>query len=51
VGKGTAVVYSLGHKITGTWQRHSTTGPMSLKTSGGKNIRLAPGHTWIILDG
>jgi hypothetical protein len=51
VGKGSVVVFSGGRKITGTWQRHSTTGRMSLKSSGGRTITLAPGHTWIMLDG
>ncbi|GAB3929270.1 hypothetical protein GCM10011575_26440 [Microlunatus endophyticus] len=51
VGKGTVVVYSHGRKITGTWQRSSTTGPMTLKTSSGKSIVLAPGHTWLMLQG
>lgn len=51
VGKGTVVVYSHGRKITGTWQRRSSSGPMTLKTSNGKDIVLAPGHTWVMLDG
>lgn len=51
VGTGTVIVYSHGRKITGTWQRTSVNGPMSLKTSGGKTIVLAAGHTWIMLDG
>ena len=51
VGRGSVVVYSHGRKITGTWQRKSSTGPMSLRTAGGKVIVLAAGHTWIMLDG
>lgn len=51
VGKGAVVVYSHGRKITGSWQRKSTSGPMTLKTSAGENITLAPGHTWIMLNG
>lgn len=51
VGKGRVVVYTRGRKITGTWQRKSTSGPMTLETPAGKKIMLAPGHTWIMLDG
>lgn len=51
VGKGSVVVYSRGRKISGTWERKSTGGPMTLRTSAGKDIMLAPGHTWIMLDG
>jgi hypothetical protein len=51
VGSGKVTVYSQGKRVTGTWSRKQTSGPMTLKDSHGKNIPLKPGHTWILLDG
>jgi hypothetical protein len=51
VGTGKVTIYSQGKRVTGTWSRKQTAGPMTLKDSAGKNITLKPGKTWILLDG
>jgi hypothetical protein len=48
VGKGKAVVYRNGHKVTGSWSRASAKAGTSF-TSGGKPIALAPGGLWVVL--
>jgi Protein of unknown function (DUF3048) N-terminal domain/Protein of unknown function (DUF3048) C-terminal domain/Abnormal spindle-like microcephaly-assoc'd, ASPM-SPD-2-Hydin len=48
LGSGTAVVYSDGRKIEGTWNRDNSTDPFSLE-AGGQPILLAPGRTWVEL--
>lgn len=50
VGKGKAEVYRDGRKIVGTWSRKKTGGKLELRAEGA-DISLAPGKTWIVLQG
>jgi hypothetical protein len=42
-------VFRNGKVVTGTWHRSKVTSPLTLKSKGGKRIRLAPGRTWVEL--
>jgi hypothetical protein len=47
-GTGSATVLSGGKAVTGTWVKKST-GAVLRVTTGGKDILLAPGETWVEL--
>ncbi len=51
VGSGRVTVYAHGKEVSGTWTRRRVSGPMQLRDAHGRNIPLAPGRTWILLDG
>ena len=48
IGTGTAVVYSDGVEVDGTWTRASATDPFTLEANG-QPILIAPGRTWVEL--
>ena len=49
-GSGTAMVFSGGREIVGTWSRGpSKADIIQFKTAGGATIRLTPGQTWVEL--
>jgi hypothetical protein len=49
-GSGTAMVFSGGREIVGTWSRGpSKADIIQFKTSSGATIRLTPGQTWVEL--
>jgi hypothetical protein len=49
VGHGDAVVFRGGHRIDGTWHRHSVKDGTIWRAKSGKRIPLAPGNIWVIL--
>jgi hypothetical protein len=49
VGHGKAVIFRGGHRVDGTWHRHSVKDGTTWRAKNGKRIPLAPGNTWIIL--
>ncbi|MCW2810797.1 MAG: hypothetical protein JWP61_1255 [Friedmanniella sp.] len=51
VGSGRVSVYRDGHRLTGTWSRGKPSAPLRLRTAGGQDIPLAPGQTWVTLQG
>lgn len=48
VGGGTAVVYTAGRRLDGTWTRPAPTAPFALTSETGP-ILLSPGRTWVEL--
>ncbi len=48
-GSGSLVVLTDGHAIVGTWQRDKATDPFMLLDTGGDDIELSPGRTWILM--
>lgn len=50
VGKGKVQVYRDGRKVPGTWSRKNSESKLKLRSEG-KDIALAPGKTWIVLQG
>ncbi len=50
VGNGEATVYRDGRKVVGTWSRKTSGAKLDLR-AGGIDIALAPGKTWIVLQG
>lgn len=51
VGSGRVTIYAHGKEVSGTWSRQRVSGPMHLRDAHGRDIPLAPGRTWILLDG
>jgi hypothetical protein len=49
VGTGKLMVLTGGKLVEGTWSRASATAPTMLRDPAGKEIRLAPGQTWVEL--
>lgn len=45
-GTGTAAIYQNGIELTGTWEKSSDTGKLTIKGPDGKEIKLTPGSTW-----
>lgn len=50
-GRGKAVVYRDGRRLSGNWRRAGETKPMRLVDADGKDIPLKPGKTWVLLSG
>jgi len=48
-GHGTAVVFTAGKQILGTWSRPDKSRPAELLDAAGKVIALTPGQTWVEL--
>jgi hypothetical protein len=48
-GHGTAVVFTAGMEILGTWSRPDKAKPAQLLDATGKQIALTPGQTWVEL--
>jgi hypothetical protein len=48
-GHGTAVVFTAGKEILGTWSRPDKKQPAQLLDSAGNTIALTPGQTWVEL--
>jgi hypothetical protein len=48
-GTGTAVVFTAGKQILGTWSRPDKTRPAQLLDATGNVIALTPGQTWVEL--
>jgi hypothetical protein len=48
-GHGRVYVFRNGRLILGHWQHKYASGALKLLDSSGKQIRLAPGHTWVEL--
>lgn len=51
VGRGKVTVYRDGRRLTGTWSRASVSAPLRFTDSSGRDIPLAPGRTWVLLQG
>lgn len=51
VGEDKVTVYRDGRRFTGTWSRKSASAGMHLRDSSGQDIALAPGQTWVTLQG
>jgi hypothetical protein len=51
VGRGQVTIYRDGKKLTGTWQRDKVSGPLRFRDNSGQEISLAPGKTWVALQG
>jgi hypothetical protein len=51
VGEGKVTLYRDGRSFTGTWSRKSESAEMHLRDSSGRDIPLAPGQTWVTLQG
>ncbi len=51
VGHGKVAVYRDGKKITGSWQRARVSAQLHFRDRTGQDISLAPGRTWVMLDG
>lgn len=51
VGTGAVTVYRDGRSFRGTWSRKSASAPMTLRSADGEDIPLAPGQTWVTLQG
>jgi hypothetical protein len=49
VGEGEATVLIGGTSVTGKWRRSGLSDQMTLTDSAGKELKLAPGNTWIHL--
>jgi hypothetical protein len=49
VGEGDLQVYTGGKMIKGRWKRADRTKPPQLLDAAGKEIKLAPGQTWVEL--
>ncbi len=49
IGSGTALVFSGGAVVQGTWTRHDRFSPVVLTDASGATIQLTPGRTWIEL--
>lgn len=49
LGSGNAVVLRDGRAITATWQRATTRGGTRYLDAAGRDVRLRPGATWILL--
>jgi hypothetical protein len=49
VGEGEATVLRGGTSVTGKWSRSGLSDQMTLTDTGGKELKLAPGNTWIHL--
>lgn len=47
IGSGSAVFYIDGRKIVGSWERASTKVNTKFKDESGKEIKFAPGKTWV----
>jgi hypothetical protein len=48
-GTGTAVVFTAGKEILGSWSRPDKAKPAELLDAAGKRIALTPGQTWVEL--
>lgn len=46
-GTGSLMVFRNGEVVEGSWERLTNKSPLKLLNSAGKDIRLAPGQTWI----
>lgn len=49
VGEGSVHVMIAGRRFSGTWSRDTESDPYVFRTSGGEEIVLEPGQTWISL--
>lgn len=49
-GSGKLALYRNGKKLAGSWQRSAADTPFRLRDSHGKQLQLAPGKTWILLQ-
>jgi hypothetical protein len=50
IGTGVASVFTNGKMIKGTWSKADRVSSIVLKDSTGKEIKLAPGRTWVELQ-
>jgi len=50
VGEGDADIYRDGRRLRARWRRPNVSAPFSF-TSGGTAVPLAPGRTWLVLQG
>ena len=50
IGSGTATVFANGKMITGTWSKADQKASIVLTDAAGKEIKLAPGRTWVELQ-
>lgn len=48
-GTGKAIVWSHGHVVRGTWHKKKKSSALVLRTTGGEELLLAPGNTWVEL--
>jgi hypothetical protein len=51
VGQGPVTLYRDGRRLTGTWQRRDLSAPLRFVEGSGRDIPLAPGKTWVLLQG
>lgn len=49
-GSGKLALYRNGKKLKGNWQRSAPNKPFRLRAADGKQLHLAPGKTWILLQ-
>ena len=49
IGSGTALVFTGGKVVTGTWTRTDRLSPVVLTDASGEPILLTPGRTWVEL--
>ncbi len=49
IGKGSAIVFTAGGEIKGTWSRSTKNEPEKLTDAQGNEIKLTPGKTWVEL--
>lgn len=49
-GSGKLTLYRNGKQLSGAWHRSATNKPFRFTDSHGKQLRLAPGKTWILLQ-
>ena len=50
VGKGSLALYRDGRRISGSWSRAAKNKPFTLRDDHGRQLQLAPGKTWILLQ-
>ncbi|MBB2891659.1 DUF3048 domain-containing protein [Flexivirga oryzae] len=50
VGKGSLTLYRDGRRVTGTWDRTAKNNPFRLRDDRGRQLQLARGKTWILLQ-
>lgn len=50
IGSGKLALYRNGKQLSGTWRRAAANKPFRLRDAHGKQLQLAPGKTWILLQ-
>jgi hypothetical protein len=51
VGSGRFFLFRDGKEWAGTWSRPKANGPTHYRLASGKDVRLKPGRTWVLLKG